>query len=186
MGANEIESGGQKQLVVASLRREFVQAAGMVLCVGRPRPGVECATAGARPLGGLLAPIAALVSGERARAKSTGAVPGRRERTLVKRADAYIAARLAGRNEEVLGLLSDNVKLTSSRDGVFAGKLDFRKYLLRVPPTGVWQRAFWNFERERAEVRGKVKVLVLPIDIVARFGFDRRGRINDIYVGTKK
>lgn len=162
----------------------------MVLCVGRPRAGVDCGAAGGgRPLGGLLAPLASLVGGARSPSHGVAggqATLGRRERGLVRRADAYIAARLAGRKEEVLGLLSDSVKLTSSRDGVFAGKMEFRKYLMRVSATGVWERAFWNFERERAEVRGRVKVLVVPIDVVARFGFDRRGLINDIYVGTKR
>jgi len=76
--------------------------------------------------------------------------------------------------------------VTSSRDGTVSGIGAFRDYLGRIPPTGKWQSAQWNREKQRAEIRGLVKFVLVPVKVVAHFGFDRRGKINNIYVGTKK
>lgn len=165
------------------------------LCQGRPAPGEECGGAGgARPnaftelLSVLRTRSAAIVS---AGVSSGGGgvqqrVLGRREASAVRTADRYISARLSGRNEEVLRLVAEDVRLTSSRDGVVHGKKGFADYLERVKASGRWDAARWDASRKRAEVRGLVKVVFVNVNVVAHFGFDRRGRINDIFVGTKR
>jgi len=111
---------------------------------------------------------------------------GNRERSMVRKADEYMAARLSGSTQKVLNLVSPDIRLTSSRDGTVSGIGAFRDYLGRIPPTGKWQSAQWNREKQRAEIRGLVKFVLVPVKVVAHFGFDRRGKINNIYVGTKK
>ncbi len=110
----------------------------------------------------------------------------RREGALVRTADRYIAARLANQHGQLLGLVAPDVTLTSSRDGTHRGRAEFLRYLRRVPPTGKWERATWNAKQQKAEVRGVVKIVFVNVGVIARFGFDRRGKIRDIYVGTKK
>lgn len=94
--------------------------------------------------------------------------------------------RKAGRVEELLRLVSDDVVLESSRDGRHAGRDGLERYVRRVKPVGRWEKAAWNEEMGRAEIKGLVKILVVSVNVTAHFGFDRRGKINQIYVGTRK
>lgn len=107
-------------------------------------------------------------------------------RRRIQTAESYMAARLAGRTDDVLRLVADDVLLESSRDGKVSGKEHFRNYLGRVKPTGTWKKATWNRSIGKAEVLGNVKILMVNIGVIAHFGFDRAGKINRIYVGTRK
>ena len=104
----------------------------------------------------------------------------------VETAEKYMSARLAGRNDEILRLVSDDVKLESSRDGTVVGADNFSSYLSRVKPTGNWKPATWNKAMGKAEVQGNVRILMINVPVIAHFGFNRGGKINQIYVGTKK
>lgn len=97
-----------------------------------------------------------------------------------------MAARLAGRTDDVMRLVTNDVLLESSRDGSVAGKEQFRKYLGRVKPTGTWKRATWNRTVGKAEILGNVRILMVNVGVIAHFGFDRAGKINRIYVGTRR
>lgn len=107
------------------------------------------------------------------------------QREQVELAQRYMSARLAGRTEEVLRLVSDDVRLESSRDGKVEGREQFRKYLTRVKPIGTWKAATWNREIGKAEILGSVRIFLVNISVVARMGFNRAGKINEIYVGTR-
>lgn len=162
------------------------------LCDSRPTAGQECgaksaardANVGAGALGALLGALRS----RRATAVGTGAAGalGRREMSALRIANRYINARMSGRNADVLRLVADDVRLTSSRDGVVHGKKGFADYLERVKASGKWNLARWDAANKRAEVRGLVRIVFVNVNVVAHFGFDRRGRINDIYVGTKR
>lgn len=104
----------------------------------------------------------------------------------VKIAERYIQARLAGRTSEILGLVSDDIRLESSRDGTFVGKKAFEKYLTKAKATGTWKQPTWNTKRNMAEITGHINILMVKIGVVAYLGFNRRGKINNISVGTKK
>lgn len=115
------------------------------------------------------------------------AVPGTStERRRLEAAERYIAARVAGRNDEVLSLVTDDVELTSSRDGKVVGKNQFRSYLSKVKPSGIWKAATWNRAIGKAEILGNVKILMVNVGVVAHFGFNRSGKINRISVGTRR
>lgn len=122
-------------------------------------------------------------AGGNARGRARGL--GRRETMAVQAADRYIAARLAGNAAGVLALVAGDVTLTSSRDGRYVGRKAFEGYLAKVPPSGKWEAAEWNKPLKRAEVRGMVKVVFVPIPVVAHFSFDKKGLINAIYVGRR-
>ena len=170
----------------------------MTVCTGRPLPGAECVDSRAYApnlLGALFAQLSARAAALRDMASAvtpTGlptAAPlapvslGKQAHTAVRTADKYMQARLAGRNADVLRLVADDVRLTSSRDGVVHGKKHFANYLQRVKAIGVWNAAQWDQTKQRAEVRGIVKVLFVNVNVVAHFGLDRRGKISDIYIG---
>lgn len=93
--------------------------------------------------------------------------------------------RMAGNNEKLLNLVSDDIQLLSSRDGTFVGKDQFSDYLDKVKPTGTWENATWNDDIDRAQILGRVKFLVVNVGVVAHMGFDKSDKINRIYVGTR-
>jgi hypothetical protein len=103
----------------------------------------------------------------------------------VRVAQQYMTYRQEGRLNELLRLVADDVELDSSRDGHFRGKPEVEKYIRRVKPRGTWQRATWNEQERRAEVRGLVTFLRFNVNVLAHFGFNRSGEINRIYVGVK-
>lgn len=107
------------------------------------------------------------------------------QKQRVELAQRYMSARLAGRTEEVLKLVSDDVRLESSRDGKVEGREEFRKYLTKVKPTGIWRAATWNRTIGKAEILGSVRILMINVGVVARMGFNKAGKINEIYVGTR-
>lgn len=96
----------------------------------------------------------------------------------------YMALRQASDVEGVLGLVSPEVVLRSSRDGTVRGRGPFEAYLRRVRPVGRWGEPTWNAERRRAEVAGVLKVVMVSVAVTAHFSLDRRGKIDSIYVGT--
>lgn len=108
------------------------------------------------------------------------------ERQKVESAERYMAARLSGRNEELLRLVADDVVLQSSRDGRVAGKPSFRNYIARVKPTGTWRKPTWNRTLNVAEVMGNVRILMLNVPVVAHFAFNAHGKITRINIGTRR
>lgn len=108
------------------------------------------------------------------------------ERRRLHAAERYMSARMAGRNEDVLRLVAEDIELESSRDGRFAGKEAFRRYLGKVKATGTWKAATWNRAIGKAEILGNVRILMVNIGVVAHLGFNRAGKINRIYVGTRR
>lgn len=104
----------------------------------------------------------------------------------VNKAQRYMKLRIQGNVDDILKLVSDDVVLKSSRDGEFRGKAQFEKYVRTVKPTGSWQNASWNDEKKRAEIRGLVRILRIPVAVVAHFGFNRSGQIDSIVVGTQR
>lgn len=103
----------------------------------------------------------------------------------LKVAENYISARIARQNDEVLKLVSNDVKLVSARDGTYEGKVNFREYLDKVKPTGSWKPATWNESLGKAEVLGTVRFLMINVGVLARFGFDTSGKIKEIHVGQR-
>lgn len=95
-------------------------------------------------------------------------------------------ARLAGHNDALLNLVSDDIVLTSSKDGRFEGKSNFRDYVSRVKASGNWGKATWNQALNMAEVQGNVKILMVKVPVLAHFAFDSRGKISTINVGTRR
>ncbi|KAI0563075.1 NTF2-like protein [Gracilaria domingensis] len=108
-----------------------------------------------------------------------------RERRQLQLAESYIQLRMAGNNQKLLNLVSEDVELQSSRDGKFVGKQQFENYLSKVKPTGIWQNATWNNAINRAEILGNVKILMVNVGVVAHMGFNKSGKIDRIYVGTR-
>lgn len=108
------------------------------------------------------------------------------EQQKVQSAERYMAARLSGRNEEVLRLVADDVVLQSSRDGRVAGKHSFRDYIARVKPSGTWRKPTWNRSLNVAEVMGNVRILMLNVPVVAHFTFNSHGKIARINIGTRR
>ena len=165
---------------------------GGVLCQNRPTPGNDCTTANAVPdisttIRGTITSIVTFVSTRLA--QSTNGEQdkiGRRETGYIQTANRYINARLANEHKQILNLITSDIRLTSSRDGQYRGRDEFLRYLSKVPPTGKWSKATWNVHTKQAEVRGIVRVVFVNINVIARFGFDNRGKIRDIYVGTKR
>lgn len=165
-----------------------------LLCRGRPKPHQRCDDE-STPKPGFLAAVDSVRSFllERqafgttpAAAKPPSPTGNIVQRRRVQTADRYMAARLAGRTDEVLRLVTNDVQLESSRDGKITGKDSFKQYLARVKPTGMWKRATWNRAMGKAEVLGNVKILMVNVGVIAHFGFDRSGKINQVYVGTRK
>lgn len=109
----------------------------------------------------------------------------RQEAVAVLAADRYITARLAGSTDELMRMVSSDVTLTSGRDGKYQGRAAFGDYLRKVAPTGRWERASWNAPMCRAEVRGLVKIVFVPVPVIAHFALDNKGKIRDIYVGKR-
>lgn len=110
----------------------------------------------------------------------------RLENRRLQTAEQYMSARLQGRNEDVLRLVTDDVLLNSSREGMVVGASDFSSYLSRVKPTGTWKAATWNKSIGKAEILGNVKILMISVPVIAHFGFDRGAKISQIYVGTRR
>ena len=108
------------------------------------------------------------------------------EKGRIQAAQKYMTARLAGKHEDVLRLVTDDIQLESSRDGRVVGKKQFKAYLQKAKPTGTWEAARWNYAIGKAEIRGRVKILMVRVGVIAHFGFDRHGKINQIYVGTQR
>lgn len=108
------------------------------------------------------------------------------QRRRVRFAERYMAARIAGRHDDVLRLVSDDVVLRSSRDGRIEGKTGLRDYLLRVKPVGVWRKPTWNDAIGVAQVVGNVRILMVNVGVVAHFGFDRQNKITRIDISTKR
>lgn len=108
------------------------------------------------------------------------------EKGRIEAAQKYMTARLAGKHEDVLRLVTDDIQLESSRDGRVVGKKQFKVYLQKAKPTGTWEAARWNGAIGKAEIRGRVKILMVRVGVIAHFGFDRNGKINQIYVGTQR
>lgn len=104
----------------------------------------------------------------------------------IQSAQNYMEARLSGRNEQVLRLVSDDVTLVSSRDGKYVGKNSLKSYISNVKPSGRWSKPTWNRSLNMAEVKGHVKILMITIPVIAQFSFDRRGKISTINVGTRR
>lgn len=104
----------------------------------------------------------------------------------VQSAENYMEARLAGRNDDVLKLVADDVILQSSRDGRVEGKQKLRDYITRVKATGSWKKPTWNNSLGVAEVLGNVRILMLSIPVVARFTFNGHGKISRISIGTRR
>ncbi|GAB0495045.1 hypothetical protein MMPV_006342 [Pyropia vietnamensis] len=102
----------------------------------------------------------------------------------VATADAYMAARLANKNDEVLSMLAPSIVLTSSRDGTYSGLDGMKTYLSKVSPTGTWQPASLSADG-KVEILGTVKVMMVPVSVKAKFGFDDAGKITTIDVGRK-
>eukprot|EP01088_Endostelium_zonatum_P011374 TRINITY_DN254_c0_g1_i1.p1 TRINITY_DN254_c0_g1~~TRINITY_DN254_c0_g1_i1.p1 ORF type:complete len:116 (-),score=34.98 TRINITY_DN254_c0_g1_i1:55-366(-) len=79
----------------------------------------------------------------------------------------YVQARQAGRNDEVLGYVADNITLNSAKDGEHSGKDAFSAYLSKVPPTGTWEAPVE--EGGKVVVKGKVKYLLMNWDVISEF-----------------
>ena len=164
------------------------------LCKGRPTPQRPCNNdPSAKPR--FMAAIHSVrdfilerdAFGPKSRVAKLASPPGNgRQQRRVQTAERYMAARLAGQTDEVLRLVTDDVELESSRDGKVAGKDRFKGYLTRVKPTGTWKRATWNTAMGKAEILGNVKILMVNVGVIAHFGFNRSGKINQIYVGTRR
>jgi hypothetical protein len=84
-----------------------------------------------------------------------------RTKRRVRAAQQYMEWRKEGRVKEVLGLVSENIVLESSRDGRVSGRSKFEEYLRNVKPTGTWAPATWNSEKSRPEICGTVKILMV-------------------------
>lgn len=122
------------------------------------------------------------------RGKNNVAGPSRKtQSSFIESTERYMTARMAGRHDDVLRLVTDDVVLDSSRDGRVEGKRKFGDYLRRVKACGTWQKAEWNDLLGVTQIEGKVKILMLNVNVMARFGFDHRsGKIQNITIGTKK
>lgn len=108
------------------------------------------------------------------------------EESRLEKARSYMSARLAGRNEDALRLVSDDVVLRSSRDGEVHGKVGLREYFTRVKAIGSWGTPTWNRAIGVAQIAGNVKILMVNVAVVAQFGFDRQERISRIDISTKR
>lgn len=93
---------------------------------------------------------------------------------------------LGGREADLERLVATDVVLTSSRDGVHAGRAAFGRYVRKVRPIGDWKDVTWNGAKGTAEARGIVRVVCVSVSVVAVFGFDGRGKINRIFVGRAR
>lgn len=102
----------------------------------------------------------------------------------VATADAYMAARLANKKDEVLSMVAPSIVLTSSRDGTYSGLDGMKTYLSKVSPTGSWQPASASPDGG-AEIAGTVKFMMVPVSVKAKFAFDDAGKITSINVGRK-
>lgn len=157
------------------------------VCSGPPQDGHACGAAPAPPQAVVAALTAVLDFVRRPRRPAPLDAPvGPVQRRRVAAAERYMSARLAGRNDDVLRLVADDVQLESSRDGRVAGKEQFKSYLGRVKPTGTWKPATWNRAIGKAEILGNVKILMVNVGVVAHLSFNRAGKISRIYVGTRR
>lgn len=112
--------------------------------------------------------------------------PNMTEESRVEKAASYMSARLAGRNEDALRLVSDNVVLRSSRDGEVNGKAELRQYFTRVKAIGSWERPTWNRSIGVAQIAGNVRILMVNVAVVAQFGFDKQELISRIDIAPKR
>lgn len=119
----------------------------------------------------------------RERSRSLDVIEERR----VEKAACYMSARLAGRNEDALRLVSDDVILRSSRDGTVHGKAELRQYFMRVKAIGTWGKPTWDRSIGVAQIAGNVRILMVNVAVLAQFGFDKQDRISriDIAAGRK-
>jgi len=92
----------------------------------------------------------------------------------------YMEHRQAQRNDEVLKLVADNVKLISARDGTFDGKAAFLEYLSKTEPTGTWEDP--HDDGATISVPGKVKVALINWSIRATFTFNSNDLIEKIEI----
>lgn len=99
-------------------------------------------------------------------------------------ADAYMAARLANKKDEVLSMVAPSIVITSSRDGTYTGLDGMKTYLSKVSPTGTWQPAAVS-DDGGVEIAGTVKFMMVPVSVKAKFAFDDAGKITSINVGRK-
>lgn len=158
------------------------------LCTGPPTPGSnDCGSKkDFKPI--LIGAVDALRQFvERGRTMAENIVPSTScsEQNRLQTAESYMQLRMAGNKQKLLGLVSDDIELQSSRDGSFVGKQQFSSYLDSVKPTGTWKNATWNKDGNRAEILGNVRIFMVNIGVIAHMKFNNSGRINRIYVGTK-
>jgi ketosteroid isomerase-like protein len=92
----------------------------------------------------------------------------------------YMKARLAEDKQTLLGLVSDDVTLISSRDGTHQGKEAFAKYLEAVKPTGKWEDPV--LEGDQVVVKGSVTILFIPWSVASYFTFNEEGKITKIEI----
>ena len=94
-------------------------------------------------------------------------------------ANQYIKARLAGDNNTVLSLVTDDIHFCHQRDGEKDGKREFAKYLETTEPQGTWSNAVLQND-ETVTITGKVKLMgFISIPVKATFEF-RGDLINKI------
>jgi hypothetical protein len=97
----------------------------------------------------------------------------------------YLDCRQNGDIEGCLELMSDQIILTSEKDGTFRGRTEMRRYLQSNPYQGTWGRPYWSEADRSIRVDGKARVYLVSfkVKILTRIG--DRGLIESVYVGRR-
>lgn len=93
----------------------------------------------------------------------------------------YIDARKKGNLEECLSVIADDIDFNSQRDGKYVGKTNFERYLKKTKFEGTWGRP--EKTNDGFVVKGKVKILLIPISVRIDFRFNDRNEINYARIG---
>ncbi|KAJ9459592.1 hypothetical protein DIPPA_04291 [Diplonema papillatum] len=97
--------------------------------------------------------------------------------TVVK----YLEYRSAGKNDELVALLADDVVLEHFKDGTFTTKAKFAEYIKKTPaPPGTWATPV--AQGDSVHVEGTVKKLMMNWTVKADMQFNDAGLIKHIKV----
>mmetsp|Transcript_11653 Transcript_11653/g.35566 ORF Transcript_11653/g.35566 Transcript_11653/m.35566 type:complete len:107 (-) Transcript_11653:159-479(-) len=94
----------------------------------------------------------------------------------------YLNARQNGDHNVCLDLLSEEIILTSARDGTVKGKDNFGKYLKQTKANGNFSSPI--IKGNLVEVSGTTKIVGLKVNIVARFEVENE-KIRNITISRK-
>jgi len=91
----------------------------------------------------------------------------------VNLANQYADLRSTGKTDDLMKMVTDDIKISSVRDGTYQGKTRVQEYFETIKPksTDVWEKAR-RTKDDRVVISGKSVFMYMTWDATAYFNFD--------------